>query len=338
MKESLVTVFIPVFNAEKYIATALTSITEQSYKNIEILIINDGSSDRSKNIINSFLDPRIKIINNKGNMGLPYTRALALSISNGKYLAFLDSDDYSRYDRIAKQVRFLEENNECDIVFTDFNIIDKRRVKTKKKLNNNKIKYSLLYKNIICNSSVMIRKEPFLIEKLTYNNNYFVAQDYRLWADCISLLNFGYIPERLVNYRICINSVTKKSYQDETKVAKRLELINLIHKAVFKNLNIQLKDNELALFNKIFNESIYAKDATYNEIISLFEFLKAKGKNEIIYYNDWIEILENNILKAMLNSKNVSLLNSILFYLKNMKSNKLFNFMLIVYSIVFSHN
>lgn len=335
MKEPLVTVFIPVFNAEKFISRAIGSITEQSYKNMEILIINDGSNDGTIDIINKITDSRIKIINNNENKGLPYTRSLAINKSSGKYLAFLDADDFSCSNRIAKQVHYLEENSDCDILFTDINIINKRRIKIKKKINNNQIKYSLLYKNIICNSSIMIRKNQLIKEKLTYNSKYFVAQDYRLWIDCINSLNFGYLPERLVYYRRSNNNITSTSYKDETKFVTRLSLINQIHKVAFHNLKIPITDNELALFNQIFNETIYSKDATYTEIMNIFKLLERIGKkNEKLCYKDWIEVLRNNTFRVMLNSKNVVLRESIVFYAIYIKQNKLLNFMMLVNSIL----
>ena len=102
-----ITVFMPVYNSERYLKEAIDSILNQSYKNFELLIINDGSTDSSIDIIKSYNDSRIKLINNDCNKGLPYTRNLGLKLAKGDYIAIMDSDDISYIHRLKKQIEFL---------------------------------------------------------------------------------------------------------------------------------------------------------------------------------------------------------------------------------------
>ena len=86
----MVTVFIPLYNTEKYIRESLESILNQTYSNLEILIVDDGSTDQSINIVSSFTDSRIRLIKNIENKGIPYTRNVGLNEANGEYMVIMD--------------------------------------------------------------------------------------------------------------------------------------------------------------------------------------------------------------------------------------------------------
>ena len=109
-KKPLVSVNMVSFNSEKYIAESIQSILNQTYKNFELIIVNDGSTDNTLLEINNFNDSRIVIINNRKNFGIPYSRNIALRASNGKYVAIQDSDDVSLKERLHIQVNYLESN------------------------------------------------------------------------------------------------------------------------------------------------------------------------------------------------------------------------------------
>ena len=112
MKEKLVTIVIPVYNSEKYLDDCIESVVNQSYKNIEILLINDGSTDNSKKICEkwSIIDKRIKIYNKK-NSGAAESRNVGIEHSKGDYITFIDSDDYIETDLIEKCVKSIFTKN-----------------------------------------------------------------------------------------------------------------------------------------------------------------------------------------------------------------------------------
>src|SRR5699024_5828808 len=112
-----------VYNAEKYIKESLESILDQTYLNLEILLVDDGSTDRTVELIESYNDPRINLNKNNKNRGIPYTRNIGLSQAKGKYLAVMDSDDISYETRIEKQVCFLEYHTNVDALGTYYEII-----------------------------------------------------------------------------------------------------------------------------------------------------------------------------------------------------------------------
>ena len=117
MEQPKVSVIIPVYNSEKYIARCLDSVIEQTYKNIEIIIINDGSKDKSKEILDEYEKKYPNIIRHieQENKGVAKTRNYGIKIANGNYITFIDNDDYIDKDYIETFVNVLKEN-EYDIV------------------------------------------------------------------------------------------------------------------------------------------------------------------------------------------------------------------------------
>ena len=105
-----VTAVIPVYNREKYLRGAIESILAQTFTDFELLVIDDGSTDGSREAIRSYHDPRIRLMCNETNQGIPKTRNRGIQFARGEYLAFLDSDDWAYPERLAKQVAFLDSH------------------------------------------------------------------------------------------------------------------------------------------------------------------------------------------------------------------------------------
>lgn len=126
MQNKLVSVIIPVYNVEKYVREAIQSIQNQTYKNLEIIVIDDGSIDNTYNIVEKLAnaDSRIQLYKNESNLNVVKTRNRALSYATGEYIAMMDGDDISALDRIEKKVNFLEENKEFDLVGCSMKAID----------------------------------------------------------------------------------------------------------------------------------------------------------------------------------------------------------------------
>lgn len=124
----LVSVLIPVYNVEKYVFEAINSILNQTYKNLEIIIVDDCSSDKTYEIILEMAkkDKRIKIFKNKENKKICYSLNFAFNMSNGYYIARMDGDDISLLDKIEKQVKYLEENKKIDLVGVSTISIDEK--------------------------------------------------------------------------------------------------------------------------------------------------------------------------------------------------------------------
>ena len=118
-----ISVIMPVYNGDKFLIKSIKSILNQTFKNFEFIIINDGSSDNSLKIIESFDDRRIKFFNNLENRGISFTLNKGLKVAKGKYIARQDQDDISLPDRLTLQLEYIRENN-IDLVDTNLTFID----------------------------------------------------------------------------------------------------------------------------------------------------------------------------------------------------------------------
>ena len=125
MEKNLVSIITPVYNGEKYIEKCIESVLNQTYKNLEMIIVDDGSIDNSENIIKKYTKENsfIKYIKLKENRGISNARNVALKNATGRFVAFLDCDDIYYKDKIKKQVNFMIENNYF-FTYTSYNLID----------------------------------------------------------------------------------------------------------------------------------------------------------------------------------------------------------------------
>ncbi len=235
-----VSVVMPVYNGEKYLREAIESILDQSYKNIELVIINDGSSDSSKSIILSYKDPRILYLENKINSGIVYTRNKGLGSANGKYIATLDCDDIAFPDRIERQVYFLEKNADYGMCGSFYNIMDGDGNSGKKiqmPTGNRDILTYLLLGNCFCNSTVMIRSE--IARELRYKENFYLAEDYELWLRISEQTKLAILPFYGAYYRVHGGNITVSKMDDMFFLVKKLNA------EILMNARIDFSEKEL---------------------------------------------------------------------------------------------
>jgi glycosyltransferase involved in cell wall biosynthesis len=218
MCDKLVSVIIPLYNSEKYIGNTILSVINQTYKNWELFVIDDCSTDSSGNIARKFieLDDRIYFIESESNFGGPAgPRNIGIHSANGEYIAFLDSDDLWHKDKLEVCMRNFHPN--VDIVFHDFvkygniNFFQKKNMKGRR-LANPVTKNLLLQDNVIINSSVVVRKN--LIKDVGYideSKNMIAAEDYNLWLKISTITNnFLYIPKILGEYLVGDGNISNK--------------------------------------------------------------------------------------------------------------------------------
>ena len=219
MKEKpRVAVLMSVYNGEKYLREAIDSILNQTFKDFEFLIIDDGSTDNSSDIIRSYTDPRIRLIQNEKNIGLTRSLNKGLKLAKGEYIARMDGDDIALSDRLEKQVSFLDKYEDVKLVGSSYYEIDesdKVLGRVDCLTNNDDIQRRfLLPNNCFCHPSTMFRKE--CIEKVgTYREFFKYAQDYDLWRRIAEEYNVANIGEPLLKWRISHNSIssTAKTFQ-----------------------------------------------------------------------------------------------------------------------------
>ncbi len=228
----LITIGIPFYNAEKYLEQAIHSVINQTYTNWELILLDDGSVDRSLDIAKSFNDPRIKLISDGENKGLVIRLNQLTTLINGIYYARMDADDIMHYERISKQLKFLLNNPEVDVVGSRYYSIDI----------NNKIVgitdvnltpdsvHSFLKSGCFAHPTILGKSEWF--RNNPYNENWnTMMEDYELWLRTISISNFTNIKEPLLFYR-SVGVPTLKKYSRQT-----FNVIKLIQKRKYYNID-----------------------------------------------------------------------------------------------------
>jgi glycosyltransferase involved in cell wall biosynthesis len=213
-----------VFNGERYLKSAIESCLEQTHGNFELIIIDDGSNDRSLEIINSFEDVRIKLLINESNRGQSYSRNRGIRESTGEYIAIMDGDDIAYNHRLEKQLYFLK-SNETDICFSWVDLIDSNgnRCGSRKKFHNkNLLKAQLLFECPLVHPTAFWRKDSFLNNNLWYDEAFVYAQDYEFWTRVIKVFEIEVYEEPLIMYRFGNElsiSKTKASRQDDFRLS-----------------------------------------------------------------------------------------------------------------------
>jgi glycosyltransferase involved in cell wall biosynthesis len=199
----LVTVLMPVYNAEQYVGAAIESILTQTYPHFEFLIINDGSKDKSDKIIKSFSDSRIKYLKGSKNKGLDVILNEGFARAEGKYIARMDADDISLPNRLIKQVEFLEQFPEYGMVGSLYADMDSKRKITKiggLLTDFEDIKMGINFINTFCHGAVMFRKSTLKDHKLAYNSSFKPYEDYELWTRIVNFTKVANLPEVLYLY------------------------------------------------------------------------------------------------------------------------------------------
>lgn len=228
--ENLISVIIPVYNAEKYLEKTLNSIYAQTYRNFEIILVDDRSTDTSAEIIAEHMKEHKEIVYHlqEENKGAAVARNTALSLAKGRYVAFLDSDDIWKPEKTEKQLKLMEENDAA-FAFTAIEMIDdngeivKKKRKVKKKVN-----YKFLLRNtMIPTSSVIIDRSKSGEFQMPLRRS---GQDYATWLQLLrgGAVAYG-INEALVQYRVGHKSLSSnkfKSFKQVWEIQTQNEHIN----------------------------------------------------------------------------------------------------------------
>ncbi len=208
MNVPLVTVIMPVYNAEAYVAEAVQSILGQTLREFELLVIDDGSADKSVEIVNGMKDSRIRLGRNEKNLGLIATLNKGLELATGKYIARMDADDISLPSRLEKQAKFLEAHPEVGVLGTRTVSFGGGKEKINRYLpSHGEIMTLLLFNSALSHPSVMFRRG---LPGLHYDPAFIHAEDYDLWTRLSEVTQLANYPEVLLRYRVHAMQVTQK--------------------------------------------------------------------------------------------------------------------------------
>ena len=243
MKTPRISVLMPAYNSEKYIAEAIESILNQTYADFEFIIINDGSTDNTSKIVQEYAkkDTRIKFVNHTKNKGLVGVLNEGISLCSGEYIARMDSDDISLPLRFEKQIMYMDTNPECGVLGTYFKIFGDINQDIQKPIN---VKtFDILSGAFVAHPTVMMRKSVIDKYGFRYDPNYKHAEDLELWSRMVFVTEIHNLPEILLNYRWADTNISVVHADEQKNVTQRIKQ-NILNKLT-NDSAIQQQVNEL---------------------------------------------------------------------------------------------
>ena len=288
---------MPAYNAEKFIAETIHSILFQNFKNFELLIYNDASSDNTLNEISKIVDSRIKVFEGKINMGVSAARNFLLSKAKGDFIAFFDSDDISLKNKFSFCISFLINRSEIDLVGSKtYFINDKsktiRFIKTFESFSSEDIKADLLFNNTFSTSSIIFKKK--ILPLIKFDINVSIAEDYLLFSNLSDKIKMANINKKLLKYRVNPNSLM---FKNKNNLKKSLDNI---HETLLKSLGINTSPELIEIHNKF----IYSSDLDLiylEKNLNLYKNIIQNNHINKVYDNDSLlrSIRKNWFLKCL---------------------------------------
>src|SRR3990172_8452891 len=266
-----VSVIIPSYNHEKYVAQTIQSVLDQTYQDFEIVITDDGSTDSTVEELEKFKDSRIRIFTFKNNMGACVAAKKCILESKGEYIAVLSSDDMFLPDKLEKQVKFLNEHPEIWIVFGYAHIIDEdgndfcdenhfyyNIFKQPNRTRFEWLNYFFYTGNALCHPSALIRRRCY--EEIGYYDER-LAQipDFDFWIRACLKHDIYIIPENLIKFRVRAGEANVSGNKPETRIRAYIEFLY-----VLKNF---LSIESIEEFLKIFPEASIYYDQVEKDLI-----------------------------------------------------------------------
>ena len=280
-----ISVIMSVYNGEEYLAEAVDSVLGQSFKDFELIVINDCSTDKTGELLEHYtsLDPRVKVHTNEVNLRLPSSLNKAISLAEGKYIARMDADDICLPDRLEKQYAFMEAHPDTALSSCRFMTLKNGVVSSGGcggKTDNESIKALLLVTNPILHPGIIAKAD--VIRELGYDKNFTCTEDMELWSRFVMAHHKVEIqPEYLMIYRLHDKQIT------ETTRERQREEVVAIQKRYYGELLKEMDDN----IENFYISGIYFRDnADVGKFCKFFKWLKAanresgKIEKEALYY------------------------------------------------------
>lgn len=330
-----ISIVMPFYNNEAYIKEAIESITKITYPLLEIILVDDGSKDRSREIVEPFAlrDSRIKLITHKENLGAPRAQKTGIRESKGDIIVIAAADDITNLNRVEEIVKVFQEDINVGIVISDAIIIDSNSIVTEKyysvapKITNDTIVLNQLKRNYCLGATMAIRRNSDILLKenmLNLIDDYQISLEYILNGYDIYIIN-----KPLIKYRIHDNNLSNNHhtlYNNTISVLKEYDLESFQKTLIDKGFNL----NEIYLALAIFELFRQNPSSSYNLLEKVnIDFLSKQSQFEyyfylgVIYYKN--EVLDKSfkcfIHANKLNQNEPTILNNLacLYYVNNQK-------------------
>ncbi len=300
MAQPEISIVMPVFNSERFVEEAVKSILGQTFNDFEFIIVDDGSTDGSLEILESFHDSRIRILKNKKNRGIVYSRNRGLSEIKGRYYAPFDSDDVADSLKFEKQINFLSKNPYMGLVGSWTRLMDENgkfaHEHWKLKAKSEQIPPIMLFRNYFVHSSMLVRRNAIPVHQ--YVEGLDVVEDYRFCFDIALHHPVWNLPEYLLNYRIHHNSAMRC---DDSRMQSQDEKM---YKYIFELLEIELTEQQLDCIFAIKGHDQINDLALFEEIHALLILiLEQNNKLRVFNHHQLEKTVVNRWLKVYSLSK-----------------------------------
>lgn len=268
-----------VYNGEKYLSECIDSILNQSFKDFEFLITDDGSTDNTHIILSkySLKDNRIKIINNEMNLGLTLSLNNMVDIAKGEYIARMDADDVSLPDRFKSQLEFMHMNSKIGVCAVNAIYISNDPIKSplRRHFSHEQIRSLMLFNNAMPHGPAMLKGDIFYDRGYRYNLDFKIMQDYELWQRLINITKFHVLKEVGYKVRSHNSSVTALSSKNNQY---REGFLFKIYKFALNNFSIDASDDELSIHHFI---SSYKLNYDFERLHNIHDWLTKLQLNNL---------------------------------------------------------
>ena len=277
-----ISVVMPVYNDAAYLHQAIDSILNQRFNEFEFIIVNDGSTDHTEEIILSYNDERILYLRNEENKGCSYSRSKGMKAARGKYIAAMDGDDISSPDRLKLQYEYLETHPEIgflggDLVYFFKDSWYRHRFFT----DPDYIKSFSFFQNTIGSATVMMRRSEVEKHQLYYDPEYENGEDFELFYRALMAgVKISSINELIYYYRQSDNQL---SSPHNLAPRKRNTMKYLEGKLVF--LGIELAEHDFLIFNHFINDRVALSKADYELVYHVLERIKNANNQKLIFHS-----------------------------------------------------
>lgn len=277
MTPPIISVVMPAYNAEKYLNDAINSILNQTFVDFEFIIINDGSTDSTEDIVLSYADERIRYVKNDVNLQIVKTLNKGIELAKGQYIARMDADDISLSTRFEEQVRFMQLNPAIDICGTWLQTFGDKNETWEYPLSHDGIKALLLFNSALVHASIMAKRSMF--SDFSFSDKYLGAEDYFLWINSIDHKVFSNIPKVLYRYRL---------HGTQTEKMVQRKSTDNIREEILSKVGCEFSGEELSNFFAIANYqsvSIKKADALLMKILKTnreFGYFEQKALEKVL--------------------------------------------------------
>ena len=300
MPDPALSIIMPCYNSGKYIGPAIESILSQSFRDFELIIVDDASTDETLGKVHDFNDQRIIILSNEENLGIVFSRNKGLKSARGRFIAPFDSDDIALPGKFEKQIRFLEQHFDYGMIGCRVKLINEegKKLHEQWKLNADvrKIPSVLLFRNYFCHSAVIMRRE--CIPEGGYAVDFSTGEDYRMWIEIVRFWKAWNYPEYLVKYRLHKGSYSSK------RGSEILQNDEKIFRLLFEPLGIEPNLEQIETLRVIKDRSSITDLETLRKIESFLLLVISRNKHTHVYdqkelsgvaLNRWLKVCKMSI-------------------------------------------